>query len=37
LKFPITLKGTFEMVSNGSQSTLILHDLVFPATEPGKN
>ncbi|MGO3919286.1 hypothetical protein [Acinetobacter venetianus] len=37
LKFPITLKGTFEMVSNGSQSTLILHDLALPATESAKN
>lgn len=37
MKFPVTLEGTFEMVSNGSQSTLILHDLVLPATESAKN
>lgn len=37
LKFPLTTKGTFEMVSNGTQSTLVLHDLVLPASENPKS
>lgn len=36
LKFPLTTKGTFEMVSNGTQSTLVLHELVIPTTDVSK-